>query len=216
MKKILLTLASTLMLMSLANAQVSMGVSGMLLDVEASGSQTLKTTGVKTSTTNSETALAAEIFLEKKTDRGFSLGVAVIPMSAEIGSKSVSKTDKLTSGTVTGQNKASAEFSMHTTVYALVPMGSNGMYAKIGAGTVSVDTTETLTTGAAYGNTDVTFATIGLGFNKDRDNGTFVRAEAAFTEYEDFKLESSGSDASSTISGDIETLSAKISIGKSF
>jgi len=216
MRKILTILASTVLLMSAANAQVSMGISGMYLDVEVSGTQTLKTSGSKSSKTHSDEAMAAEIFIENKTDSGLSLGLAIIPMSAEIGTNSVSRTDKLTSGTVTGTNKASADFSMHTTIYALMPMGSNGFYAKLGGGFVDVETTESLKTGASYGDESLNFATIGFGINKERDNGTFVRAEAAYTDYEEFTLKSTGSDAVSTISGDLETLSARISVGKSF
>jgi hypothetical protein len=216
MKKILTILASTILLMSAANAQVSMGISGIYLDVEASGTETLKTTAVKSSKTHSDEAVAAEIFIEKQTAEGLSVGLAIIPMSAEVGSSSTQRTDKLTSGTVTGTQKASAEFSMHTTVYALVPMGSNGFYAKLGAGFVDVESTESFKTGASYGDETLNFATIGFGVNRDLANGTFVRAEAAFTDYEEFELKSTGSDAVSTINGDLETLSAKISIGKSF
>ena len=64
---------------------------------------------------------------------------------------------------------------------------------------------------------NTSFKNIGIVvFNKERDNGTFVRAEAAYTDYEEFELKSTGSDAVSTISGDLETLSARISVGKSF
>ena len=179
MKKILTILASTILLMSAANAQVSMGISGMYLDVEVSGTQTLKTSGSKSSKTHSDEAMAAEIFIEKQTAEGLSVGLAIIPMSAEVGSSSTQRTDKLTSGTVTGTQKASAEFSMHTTVYALVPMGSNGFYAKLGAGFVDVESTESFKTGASYGDETLNFATIGFGINKERDNGTFINKTSA-------------------------------------
>ena len=66
MKKILTIFASTILLMSAANAQVSMGISGMYLDVEVSGTQTLKTSGAKSSKTHSDEAMAAERELENE------------------------------------------------------------------------------------------------------------------------------------------------------
>ena len=195
---------------------MSMGISGMFLDVDASGSQTLKQSGAKANKEHNDQAAAAEIFLEKKNDNGLTLGLAVIPFSAEVGSNSVSRTDKLTSGTTTGTNKASADFSMHTTFYALIPLGSNGLYAKLGAGSVDVESTESLVTGAKYGDQTANFGTIGLGFEKNLDNGMFARFEGSYSDYENIELKSTGSDAVSTISGDIETITARVSIGKSF
>ena len=157
-----------------------------------------------------------KILLEKKNDNGLTLGLAVIPFSAEVGSNSVSRTDKLTSGTVTGTNKASADFSMHTTFYALIPLGTEGVYAKIGAGFVEVESTESLVTGAKYGDETVNFLTIGLGFERELDNGLFARFEGSYSDYDSIELKSTGSDAVSTINGDIETVNARLSIGKAF
>ena len=216
MRKILLLASSFLFCFSVANAEMSMGISGMYLDVEASGQQKLKTTGTIAKKDHNDQAAAAEIFLEKKNDNGVVLGVAVIPFSAEVGSSLKSRTDKLTSGNVTGNQKASADFTMHTTVYALVPLGTNGIYAKVGAGMVEVESTESLVTGAKYGDETVSFGTIGLGFEKALDNGAFARVEGTYADYESVELRSTGSDAVSTITGDIETYTARISVGKSF
>jgi hypothetical protein len=216
MKKIITTIISSILLMGMANAEVRIGLTGMHIDVEATGSQTLKTTGTVANKTHNDNALAGEIFLESKTAEGIVFGVAIIPMDAEVGSSSVSRTDKLTSGSVTGTQKAAAEFSMHTTFYANVPLYDSGAYLKLGAGFVNVKSTESLVTGAAYGDVDVNFGTIGLGYEKDLDNGMFARIEGAYSDYEEIKLTSTGSDATSTISGELETLTARISIGKSF
>ena len=66
MKKILLLTSSFLFCFSIANAEMSMGISGMYLDVEATGSQTLKQSGSKANKEHNDQAAAAEIFLEKK------------------------------------------------------------------------------------------------------------------------------------------------------
>lgn len=201
---------------SLANAEMSMGISALYLDVEAEGKNTLKTTGVVTTKTHNDSAITGEIFVEKELQGGLSLGIAVIPASAEVGSNAVTRTDKLKSGDVTGTQKASADFSMHTTVYALLPLGSSGFYAKVGGGSVDVESTESLITGAKYGDQSVNFGTIGLGFERDLDNGMFARFEGSYSDYESIELKSTGSDAVSTINGDIDTLNARLSIGKSF
>ena len=92
----------------------------------------------------------------------------------------------------------------------------DGAYLKLGAGFVDVKSTESLVTGAAYGDEKVNFGTIGLGVERDLDNGMFTRIEGAYSDYQEIKLTSTGSDATSTISGEIETLTARITIGKSF
>ena len=216
MKKIILTISSFVFCFSLAHADVKMGISGMYLDVEAAGKQTLKTTGTVARKTHNDEAVTGEIFLEKELDGGLTLGVAVIPVSAEVGSSSVTRTDELKSGDVTGTQKASADFSMHTTIYALMPLGTNGLYAKLGGGSVDVESTESLVTGAKYGDETVNFLTIGLGFERELDNGLFARFEGSFSDYDSIELKSTGSDAVSTINGDIETVNARISIGKAF
>lgn len=216
MKKIVLTLITLMFSFSVANAEMNMGVSALYLDVEADGSQTLKTSGAKATTTHNDEAFAGEIFLEKVLDGGAVVGVALIPASAEVGSKLKSRTDKLTSGNVTGNQKASADFSMHTTIYALLPMGDSGFYGKLGFGFVDVESTESLVTGAKYGDDTANFATIGLGFQRDLDNGMFTRFEGSYSDYEQIKLKSTGSDAVSTIEGEIETINGRITIGKSF
>ena len=65
MKKILLLTSSFLFCFSIANAEMSMGISGMVLDVEASGSQTLKQSGAKANREHNDEAAAAEIFFDR-------------------------------------------------------------------------------------------------------------------------------------------------------
>ena len=126
----------------------------------------------------------------EKEINGLKLGIAVIPIAAEVGSSSVTRTDKLKSGDVTGTQKAAADFSMHTTIYAILPLNDNGLYGKIGGGTVDVESTESLVTGAAYGDETVNFATIGVGLEKDLDNGGFIRFEGTYSDYENVELKS--------------------------
>ena len=215
MRKILVLMTSFLFLTFGAQAGVNIGISGIYLDIDTDGTETLKQNSVKTSKTHSETAAVGEIFIEAVNDSGIAFGVAVIPGEAELGSNSTTRTDKLTSGTSTVTQKAQAEISGHTTVYALFPVINENLYLKVGAGSVDVETNETLGTGAAYGNQSVNFATLSLGLQRDL-GGLFMRAEIGHTDYEEVHLKSTSSDAVSDIRGDISHTHGKISVGKSF
>ena len=215
MKKILVLITTFMFLTIGANAGINVGVSVKQLDIETSGSEKLKTNNIGSMKKHSEEATVGEIFIEAQNDSGFAVGVALIPGEAELGSNSATRTDKLTSGSSTVTQKAQAEISGHVTAYAILPVMNSG-YLKVGAGSVDVETNETLGTGAAYGNESVSFGTIAVGVQKSNDNGLFFRAELGYTDYEEVVLKSTGSDAVSTIKGDISHTHGKISIGKAF
>ena len=216
MKKLTLLVSAFALMITVALAEVNLGVSAMYLDVEASGKQKLKTSNLEATKTHSDDAIAAELFLETVNSDGLVLGIAVIPGEAEIGSSSESRTDKLTSGTVTVTNKAAAEFSNHTTLYTNIPLRGSDAYVKLGFGFVNVKSTESLGTGAQYGDENVNFGTIGLGYNRTLDNGLFARVEGSYSSYEEISLNSTGSDAVSTITADLDVITARFSIGKTF
>lgn len=216
MKKLTLFVSAFAFMITGALAEINLGVSAMYLDVEASGKQKLKTSNLEATKTHSDDAMAAELFLEKVNSDGLVLGIAVIPGEAEIGSSSESRTDKLTSGTVTVTNKAAAEFSNHTTLYTNIPLKGSDAYVKLGLGFVNVKSTESLGTGAQYGDENINFGTIGLGYNRTLDNGLFARVEGSYSSYEEISLNSTGSDAVSTITADLDVITARFSIGKTF
>lgn len=219
MSKLLKIIVAAVFLASTAHAaQFNLGVSGMIVDLDADGSETLKTTGVVAKKTHNETFGAGEIFLEVAPEGGgLTLGVAVIPAEAEIGSNSLARTDILTDNSGSSvTNKASAEFSGHTTVYIALPVRDTGFYLKAGMGQVDVQTTESLGTGAAYGDQSIDFVTIGAGYERSLDNGLFARVEGTYADYDKVELKSTGSDAVSTVTGEIDSMTARVSIGKSF
>ena len=64
---------------------------------------------------------------------------------------------------------------------------------------------------------------VGVGFQKDGDQGLFIRAEATYTDYDDvrflgsFNGNSVGDSAvRNTVDADIDATALRISIGKSF
>ncbi len=219
MKKILL--GSLIFLFASANAfaGVNIGLSGAFTQLDTSGTETTKSSGEKNSTSKEEDVIVPSLFIEMQAENGVAIGLDIVPGEAELGSGTGSDDDAETSGA----NKASAELVSHNTLYVLVPVGSSGIYVKGGVVRASVDTTETLSTGTTYGNEDVDGKMIGLGFQRNNDNGIFVRAEGTYTDYDDVRFNGSfGGNATgddsvrNVVDADIDAIAYRISLGKSF
>ena len=219
MKKILLTVTAFLFVTANAFAAGNVGISGAFTGLSSSGTETTKSSGETASTTRDEDVVVPSVFIEFETRAPFLIGLDIVPVSAELGSGTGDDDDAETSGA----NKASAELSAHATVYALLPLGSNGAYLKAGAALANVDTTETLATGTKYGNESVTGYMLGLGFQKDNSNGSFLRLEATYTDYEDLNFKGSfngnavgDSAVRNEIDADVDATAVRISLGKAF
>ena len=85
---------------------------------------------------------------------------------------------------------------------------------------LDVITKEKLASGSQYGNTTLSGQFIGLGVEKNMDNGLFVRVEGNVTQYQNIKLTNqlTGTDENrNTIDiTNMDGATATISIGKSF
>jgi len=199
-------------------ASKKMGFTAAITDFETSGTETLKSSSNKTSTDVSEVVVVPSLFFEVTNDRGVGLGIDFIPADAEIGNKSKTKTDTDTDDAAdnSGTNTAAAEVTGHTTVYLMIPVKS--AFLKLGYVSADVDTTETLATGTTYGNETVNGTMISLGFDRDLPNDSFLRLEAAYTDYDDVTFNGSA-DADSVknkVDADIDATSLRISIGRAF
>ena len=85
----------------------------------------------------------------------------------------------------------------------------------------TVNTKEVLATGSDYKNADVDGTMLGMGFSATNDNGVFFRISGEYTDYDDIALTSTtAADATTTtknkINASVDTLAAKLSIGKAF
>ena len=217
MKKILITVTALIFTTASAFAGVNVGISGAFTMLDTSGTQTLKSSGKKSSTSKEEDVIVPSIFIEFESEAGVAVGLDYVPLEAEMGSGTRTDDDEETSG----NNKASAELSDHMTIYALLPLGN--FYVKAGIARATVDTTETLATGTTYGNEDVDGRMIGFGLDRDLDNGLFFRAEATYTDYDSVKFSGSfngnaagDSAVRNVVDGDVDATALRISIGKSF
>ena len=81
---------------------------------------------------------------------------------------------------------------------------------------VELITKENLATGGAYGDTTLDGYTIALGYNKDLDDGMFVRAEAAYMSIDGVTLTNQNDSTKSVSADGITGYGAAVSVGKSF
>jgi len=222
MKKIFI-IATSIMLLTFANvnaAEKRIGVSAAFTQFSSDGSETMKSSGTKTSKTHDETVVVPSIFIEAANDNGLAIGLDFMPVEAELGSGTNARTDTDTddASDTAGDNKVSAELTSHTTLYLSKSLGDSGAYLKGGVAMATIDTTETLATGSVYGNEDVTGMLIGLGMNRDNANGTFFRTELTYTDYDDVSINGTADSdgVKNKIDADIDAIAFRISIGKAF
>ena len=214
MKRIIGYIAASMFIAASAYSEVKIGASLAYTMFTSDGSEETKSSGEKNSGTVDENILVPAIFIEKVASNGFALGIDYTPADQELGSGTGDDDDTESSGA----NKASAELTGHMTIYGLLPFGSSGAYLKGGLARASIDTTESLATGTTYGNADVNGIIVGLGFERDTDNGAFLRMEGTYTNYEDVKFNGSldGDSVRNVVDADVDALAIRIAIGKAF
>ena len=219
MKKLIIAIFGFALISFSASAiEKKIGFTAALTDFETAGTETVKSSGDKTSTEVSERVVVPSLFFEISSDAGLGIGIDFVPGDAELGNKSKTKVDIDTDDTADngGTNKASAEISGHQTIYVKIPV--KAAFLKIGYVSADVETTEKLDTGTTYGNETVNGTMVSLGIDKDMPNGTFIRAELAYTDYDDITLNGSA-DADSVknkVDADVDATSLRLSVGKAF
>ena len=226
MKKIILTLFLGLfMFISKASAElgINIGLSGQLGLYAATATEFDEGTNGTTTgpdETNKESEFLGlgygSVFVEKTLGDYLLVGIDYVPTALESETSETVVEDITNSLTSTSKtNKVQVDFEDLTTYYIGLNLGDSGAYVKAGIVTVDVITNESLGTGSTYGNTDLDGTLIGLGYNKGFDNGLFVRAEGAYTEFDGASLTSSTTVNKITLNS-LDGVTGKISIGKSF
>ena len=219
MKKLITSIFGLVLICFSANAiERKIGFTAALTDFESSGTETLKSSSNKTSADVSEQVIVPSLFFEITNDSGLGIGIDFVPADAELGSKSKAKVDTDTDDTAdnAGTNKASADISGHQTIYLMVPI--KAAFLKVGYVTADIETTENLDTGTTYGNKSVDGTMVSLGFDKDMPNGAFIRAELAYTDYDNITLRGS-TDTDGVVNlvdADVDATSLRLSVGKAF
>ena len=153
------------------------------------------------------------IFAEYEVNDVFAVGLDYVPHSLDSETNENAQTDGGSSVT----NTVQVDFENLTTLYlTLSPPDANGLYVKAGMMQVDVVTNEKLATGGAYGNTDLDGYTVALGYERDIDNGAFVRVEASYMDLDGATLVNTNDSTKSITADGIDGYGARVSIGKSF
>ncbi len=214
---------------SVALAEFTMGVSGAIAHINASGTETEGNQREKNSDTVSHLAPVGSIFVEANDlmGSGVTIGIDYIPMTADVSDKVKKRTDiensvtSTTTETSTTRNQsAQAELKDHMTLYASFDV-SDQIYLKLGYVSVDLETVESLPTGSKYGNEEsVGGILLGVGTEMEIGSSSIARFEVSHTNYEDIELKSSvaraGVDANNKIDADLDITQFKASFGYKF
>ena len=168
----------------------------------------------KTSTEGDDAETAfyiGSLFAEKELTDNFAVGIDVVPMSMD------SETTENVQGGIAGEktNKVDVTFENMMSAYITVK-ADTGVYAKLGYVEVDVATNEVLGTGGAYANTDIDGYTIGLGYDRELNDGAFVRLEANYIDLDGASLTNSNDSTKSVTADGVDGYGARISVGKAF
>ena len=218
MKKTIFVLISFLFISFQAvKAEIGVGITGAAHFLDASGTETTRTSGQKNTGSHSEDAVVPELFIETITDNGGAFGIAYIP-TRSMGSKSRSDTSTTGDGQDTGTYKAEAELDNVIQIYGDIPLTDLAgfpIYAKVGVQHATITTLESLNSGSTYPDQDVLGYTLGLGTKGDLPlgNNLYYKADVTYTEFEEY---SSNSSADNKVEADLEDVAVKFSIGYKF
>ena len=203
---------------ALAEYGVTVGLTGSMAMIEASGQET-EGGEVSRGEVSNNTGVGS-IFVEYNDilGSGFSLGVDYIPGSADVSSSLSQRTDANSEGD-SATNKAQAEADGHTTYYATYGTDS-GAYLKVGYVQADLNTLETLGTGSKYANETLSGWEVGAGVEFDVYASTVGRFELTHIDYGDIEIRSSvaraGVATNNLIEADLDVTRLSASLGYKF
>ena len=221
MKKLLLSVVFSVLYVTSASADmgVNVGVSGNAGIFAASASeQTTNAGGSNQNGSEHGSAGWASMFLEATVGDKLMVGIDYVPQSLETDTTESARTDKTAVGDDTGTlktNKIQIDLEDLTTIYVGAKLTDN-FYVKAGMMTVDVITNETLGTGGVYPNTELDGTMFGLGYHVANDSGAFFRFEGNYLQF-DAQSVTISIDANKSIKlKNLDGVSGKITVGKSF
>lgn len=223
MKKIQIILSAFVILFGLntaSQAEIGFGATLVTGETSASGSENMKGSTGEGGGHNAITKDAdydlAEVFIEYIHGSGSVIGWAHIPGEASLGKSTTTRTQSKAIGTDTVTQVAAADAGNHNMIYIETPFINDAMFVTAGIASVDITTKETLGTGAKYGDTSINGYMVGVGVKADMGSNLYVKASVNYTDYEQLNISSTGSDVSSTITADLDTTAAKVSLGFKF
>ena len=223
MRKLILSVLFSVFYIASASAEVGLniGVSGNAGLFTASGNETFTPSSTTNNSQNdSEHGEAAwgSIFVEKTLGDVLAIGVEYVPQALETETAESTRAHITTAHQEVRtrvENKIQVDFEDLTTYYLTASIGEN-LYVKAGMATVEIITNESLGTGGAYGNTDMDGSVFGVGYNYTTDNGAFIRVEGNYMTFDSTSLTNNNDSEKVVKLKNLDGVSGKISIGKSF
>ncbi len=202
-----------------ALAEVNVGITLSAVNYDASGTETVKSSGTKNTKTDTGTAPLGSIFIERVSDTGAVFGIDILPYSQKIGDGSNARTDTDTddSADTAGTNKVDVNLAKMATIYAELPVAIG--YVKLGYSILDIETDETSKTGSTYGDEATDAFMIGLGRKGEMDNGAVWKTELVYQRIKGATF--NGSKDSDSVRNvikldDVDTAQIRFSIAKSF
>tara|TARA_Y100000992_G_scaffold249715_1_gene181536 strand:+ start:227 stop:883 length:657 start_codon:yes stop_codon:yes gene_type:complete len=175
--------------------------------------------GNETSESKSAEGLGAiaSLFVEKEINDQVSVGLSFAPKVFETDTSEHVQSDKTTGASATSvTNKVQVDFERLVTLYAKTSPNDLGIYGKVGIMRVDVKTNEDLGTGSKYPDTDMSGVMLAVGYDRDLDNGAFVRVEGSYMNLGGVTVTSDNNSDNSVTTDDVDGFGATISVGRSF
>ena len=223
MKKLLLSVVFSVFYVTSASADlgVNVGVTGNVGLFAATATEQFSTTDTsQTNQNGSEHGSAgwASVFVEKSLGERLMIGIDYVPAALETDTTETAKSDKRTASSdaiTASTNKIQVDFEDLTTVYVGALLTEN-FFVKAGVMHVDVVTNESLGTGGAYGNVELDGTLFGMGYHVSNDNGTFFRFEGNYLQFDGNTVTNSNDSEKSITLKNLDGISGKISVGKTF
>ena len=166
-------------------------------------------------------------------DTGLRVGLSYVPYALESETTENTRNDNCQNNDNTNHAACTATaqtvqvdiedmITMYVAYHREVDFGVvDSVFVKGGVIEADVITKELLASGSQYGNTTLSGQFVGLGVEKNMDNGLFVRVEGNVTQYQNIKLIGTNSDTEDANANTIDITNmdgatATLSIGKSF
>ena len=229
MKKLLTIISFVFLTLTPANSEMSLGVSGSVGMLEANGKETFN----NDSQSRSEDLMIgyAALFGEAHLGDNIRVGASIVPYS--LGSETtenqrndncthdesgnVKDNDNAFHGTACSETLNKVQVDLENIMSFYISYHMDMFFLKAGVINADLVTNESLSTGSSYADADLEGTFFGAGFDKDLDNGMFIRSEVSLTKYDDIKLTSTGSDNTNTIDvTGLDGMNAAVSVGKTF
>ena len=220
MRKLVLGILFLLSFVTASYAQVSVGLTVSMADVESGLSDDIDNNGSTDTTKNiSNDVTFGSIFFEKAINDNMSVGIDFIPFEAEFDARSTTQSSlKATAdgAATSGTNKGTADVSKHLTFY-LQPQKEIRDGLKV-FGTLGLVKADVESLVQSVSSTDKTVEQsldgmkLGLGLKKETGIG-FIKLEYSQTDYDDVSVTTSNS---TKVTADIDTEVLSLSVAKSF